>query len=114
MDCTGSLLSDDLGAFGGRSEVQIDGRNAYDPAAAGSLFVGQPLSQNLLGFPHAADARSLWDPTTGLISSRSTEPSVECSGSNEEKPTAGYVSEAYRLGRPTESGPSQPATAAGG
>ena len=31
-------------AFGGRSEVQIDGRNAYDPAAAQSLSPGQPPS----------------------------------------------------------------------
>jgi hypothetical protein len=85
IDCTGSLLSYDLGAFGGRSEVQIDGRNAYDPAAAQGLFTtGGPLSQNLSGFPKTLAASVDWDPTTGLISSRSTEPWVECDAPNEE------------------------------
>jgi len=92
IDCAGSLLSDDLDAFGapGRSEVQIDGRNAYDPAAAASLFTtGSPISQNLPGFPKTLAASVTWDPATGLISSRSTEPWVQCSGPNEEMPTAG-------------------------
>ena len=89
IDCAGSLLSDDLGAFGRRSEVQVDGRNAYDPAAAQGLFAsGSPASQNLTGFPKTLAATVEWDPTTGLISSRSTEPWVECDGPNEEKPTS--------------------------
>jgi PASTA domain/Glucodextranase, domain B len=88
IDCTGSLLSDDLGAFGGRSEVQIDGRNAYDPAAAQGLFTtGSPLSQNLPGFLGTVKEGLDWDPATGLISSDVTEPFVECDGPNEEKPT---------------------------
>ena len=89
IDCTGSLLSDDLGAFGGRSEVQVDGRDAYDPAAAQSLFTtGTPLSQNLPGFPQGLKDGIGWDPTTGLITSQATEPFVECDGPNQEKPTA--------------------------
>jgi hypothetical protein len=89
IDCAGSLLSDDLGIFGGRSEVQVDGRNAYDPAAAQSLFTsGTPASQNLPGFPKTLAASVDWDPTTGLIASDSTEPWVECSGPNSEKPTS--------------------------
>ncbi len=40
INCAGSLLSDDLGAFGGRSEVQVDGANAYDAASAQALFSG--------------------------------------------------------------------------
>lgn len=89
IDCTGSLLSDDLGAFGGRSEVQIDGRNAYDPAAAQGLFTtGSPISQNLSGFRKLPVPSVDFDPNTGLISSQSTEPWVECDGPNEEKPTA--------------------------
>jgi len=89
IDCAGSLLSDDLGAFGGRSEVQVDGRNAYDPAAAQGLFTsGSPVSQNLTGFPKTLAATVAWDPTTGLISSHSTEPWVECDDPNEEKPTS--------------------------
>ncbi len=89
IDCAGSLLSDDLGAFGGRSEVQVDGRNAYDAAAAESLFTtGNPLSQNLPGFPTKLKDGVDWDPTTGLISSQAMEPFVDCDGPNEEKPTA--------------------------
>jgi hypothetical protein len=88
IDCTGSLLSDDLGAFGGRSEVQIDGRNAYDPAAAQGLFTsGSPISQNLNGFPASLADGLDWDPATGMISSDATDPYVECDGPNEEKPT---------------------------
>ena len=89
IDCAGSLLSDDLGAFGGRSEVQVDGRNAYDSAAAQGLFTsGSPISQNLDGFPTTLGDSLDWDPATGLMSSDATEPFVECDGPNEEKPTA--------------------------
>jgi Glucodextranase, domain B/PASTA domain len=88
IDCAGSLLSDDLRAFGGRSEVQVDGRNAYDPAAAQGLFTsGSPVSQNLAGFPKTLSASVEWDPTTGLISSHATEPWVVCDGPNAEDPT---------------------------
>ena len=104
IDCTGSLLSDDLGAFGGRSEVQIDGRNAYDPAAAQGLFTsGSPISQNLNGFPANLGDGLDWDPATGLISSDATDPYVECDGPNEEKPTPvscpGFVNSGVELQR---------------
>jgi PASTA domain/Glucodextranase, domain B len=88
IDCAGSLLSDDLGAFGGRSEVQVDGRNAYDPAAAQSLFTSGTASQDLQGFPKTLAATVEWDPTTGLISSHSVEPWVICNGSDNESPTS--------------------------
>ena len=104
IDCTGSLLSDDLGAFGGRSEVQIDGRNAYDPAAAQGLFTsGSPISQNLNGFPASLADGLDWDPATGMISSDATDPYVECDGPNEEKPTPascpGFVNSGVELQR---------------
>lgn len=104
IDCTGSLLSDDLGAFGGRSEVQIDGRNAYDPAAAQGLFTsGSPISQNLNGFPATLGDGLDWDPATGMISSDATDPYVECNGPNEEKPTPascpGFVNSGVELQR---------------
>jgi hypothetical protein len=82
LDCVGSLLSDDLGAWGGRSEVQVDGHNAYDPAAAASSFAG------LAGFPKTLAVSVQFDPTTGLVSSTATEPFVFCSGTNAETPTA--------------------------
>ncbi|MBV9337393.1 MAG: hypothetical protein JO243_16035, partial [Solirubrobacterales bacterium] len=81
IDCAGSLLGDDLGVWGGRSEVQVDGRNAYDPAAAASLF------SNLAGFPKTLTASVRFDPTSGLVSSSSNEPFVFCNGPNAETPT---------------------------
>ena len=83
IDCAGSLLSDDEGVWGGRSEVQVDGRNAYDPAAAASLF------PNLVGFPKTLTASVTFDPTSGLVSSTADEPFVFCNGPNAETPTAG-------------------------
>lgn len=90
IDCMGSLLSNDLGAFGGRSEVQVDGNNAYDPASAQALFTasgGNPASQNLPGFPKGLVDHVTWDPSTGLLSSDSVEPWVECNGRNQQVPT---------------------------
>jgi hypothetical protein len=90
VDCMGSLLSNDLDAFGGRSEVQIDGHNAYDPGSAQALFAaagGHVASQNLPGFPTDLTDHVTWDPTTGLLSSQSEESWVECSGGNEQVQT---------------------------
>ena len=83
IDCAGALLSDDLGAWGGRSEVQIDGRNAYDAAAAQGLF---GASQTLGGFPSLATSAN-FDPTTGLISTTSLESWNACNGPNAVVPT---------------------------
>jgi len=107
IDCAGSLLSDDLGAFGGRSEVQIDGRNAYDPAAAESLFGAagaNPSSENIPGFPKTLATSVQWDPATGLMSSQTSEPLVECdSPNNFESPTfascPSFVDSGVRLQR---------------
>ncbi len=84
IDCAGSLVADDLGAWGGRSEVQIDGQNAYDAASAQALIprTGQNNgTQDLHGFPSLTATVHL-DPTTGLISSTSQESLVACSGSD--------------------------------
>jgi hypothetical protein len=89
VDCMGSLLSDDLGAFGGRSEVLIDGRNAYDAASAEALFPRTSGldngSQDLSGFP-SMNVSIDWDPASGQISSRSVESWVSCHGPNLYKP----------------------------
>jgi hypothetical protein len=90
IDCTGSLLSDDLGAFGGRSEVLIDGHNAYDGAAAQALFPrtsGNNGSEDLAGFP-SMTASVQWDPSTGLVASHSKESWARCTGSDPYKPTS--------------------------
>jgi hypothetical protein len=87
IDCTGSLLSNDLGAFGGRSEVQIDGHNAYDPGSAQALFAatgGHAASQNLPAFPNDLTTHVTWDPTSGLLTSQSDELWVQCNGPNEQ------------------------------
>lgn len=94
VDCVGSLLADDLGIWGGRSEVVIDGRNAYDAASAQGLFPrtgGQDNgSQDLAGFP-SVNVSVSWDPSTGLISSRSVESWVACDGNDPYKPTSNVV-----------------------
>ena len=92
LDCVGALLSDDLGAGGGRSEVQIDGRNAYDAPSAQGLFSAggssnpTPPSQNNANFPSMSTSAN-WDPATGLISSSANEAWVACNGPDVETPT---------------------------
>ena len=90
IDCAGSLLADDLGVWGGRSEVQIDGRNAYDAASAQALIPRTGAlnngSQDLPGFPSLTAAVN-FDPSTGLVSSRSQESWAACAGSDPYKPT---------------------------
>jgi Glucodextranase, domain B/PASTA domain len=112
LDCTGSLLSDDLGAWGGRSEVQIDGRNAYDAASAQALFPRtnglDNGSEDLLGFP-SVTASVDWDPSSGLVSTRSQESWVGCSGSDPYKPTSAlacprFVDTGVRLERDVTTG----------
>jgi hypothetical protein len=106
IDCMGSLLSNDLDAFGGRSEVQIDGHNAYDPGSAQALFAaanGHAASQNLPGFPTDLTDHVVWDPTTGLLSSQSGESWVECNGPNQQVQTfatcPSFVASGVRLER---------------
>lgn len=110
INCAGSLLGDDLGAFGGRSEVQVDGRNAYDAASAQALFGaagGNPASQDLTGFP-ALSVSVDWDPTTGLASSNAEEAWALCDGPNQEKqayPTCPRFDDAgVKLGRRVSAG----------
>ena len=83
IDCAGSLLGDDLGAWGGRSEVEVDGRSAYDAASAQGLFARSNGlyngSQDLSGFP-SLNVKVTWDPTTGLMASQATESWVTCHG----------------------------------
>jgi Glucodextranase, domain B/PASTA domain len=74
INCMGSLLAGNLLKLPTRSEVLIDGRDAYDAAAAAPLFTG---SFGLQGFP-ALSTSVAWDPSTGLVSSQSTEAWVVC------------------------------------
>ncbi len=91
IDCAGSLLADDLHAWGGRSEIQVDGRNAYDAASAQALFDRSGGltngSRDLSGFP-SLTASVNWDPATGLASTNSQEALVACTGSDPYKPVS--------------------------
>jgi Glucodextranase, domain B/PASTA domain len=90
INCAGSLFGDDLGIWGGRSEVVIDGRNAYDPASAQGLIArtaGQTNgSQDLPGFPKSLNVSVEFDPSNGQVSSRLFETFVSCHGSDPYKP----------------------------
>lgn len=85
IDCAGSLLADDLNAWGGRSEVEVDGRNAYDAPSAEALFPRTNGlyngSEDLAGFP-SLNVKVTWDPTSGLMASQSQEGWVSCDGSD--------------------------------
>lgn len=91
IDCAGSLLSDDLGIWGGRSEVEVDGRSAYDAPSAQGLFARSNGlyngSEDLSGFP-SLHVNVTWDPTTGLMASQSQEQWVSCTGSDPYQPTS--------------------------
>jgi hypothetical protein len=78
INCMGSLLGTNMPtvATSTRSEVQVDGQNAYDGASLEAL-VGDP--QNLASFPSLTGAGT-WDPATGIVSSSSTEGWVVCPG----------------------------------
>lgn len=93
VDCVGSLLSDDLRTWGGRSEIMIDGNNAYDAASAQALIprtsggVGTG-SEDLAGFPKTLNVSVVFDPSSGLISSRSVESLVRCDGTDPYLPAS--------------------------
>ena len=93
VDCVGSLLSDDLRTWGGRSEIVIDGNNAYDAAGAQALIprttggVGTG-SEDLPGFPKTLNVSVDFDPRSGLISSRSVESLVRCDGADPYQPAS--------------------------
>jgi hypothetical protein len=71
IDCMGSLLGANLPAGATRSEVQVDGQNAYDAASMHALFGGSD-------FP-ALTATVTQNPTDGDVSSQSTEGWDVCS-----------------------------------
>jgi hypothetical protein len=85
IDCMGSLLGANLPVDPGRSEVQIDGQNAYDPASAQALFGG---AEDLTHFP-ALNATVVQDPTDGVVTSQATEGWVTCPGLLAYPPTPG-------------------------
>jgi hypothetical protein len=84
IDCMGSLLGSNLAAGATRSEVQVDGQDAYDAASAQAVFGGTEDSADLPALSAAVN----WDPATGLVSSQSGEDWVICSAPVVYPPTA--------------------------
>jgi hypothetical protein len=76
FDCNAALYKEDDPPSGSstRSELQIDGANAYGPATA--HYVEEKLGTT--GAPQVAVTKS-FDPTTGLITVHEVDPIVECS-----------------------------------
>lgn len=84
INCVGSLLGSDLPANGSRSEVRVDGQDAYDAASAQAVFKGsEDLGAN---FPVPKVSVNS-DPTTGLADSQTTEGWVVCSSAVSYPPT---------------------------
>ena len=76
INCMGSLQGSDLPTGGDRSEVQVDGQNAYDAASAAALIGDNGDLQNFPSLKANVDE----DPLNGLVSSQSTEGWVICPG----------------------------------
>ncbi len=69
-----------------RSELQIDGANAYSPAAASAVEGILKVKGVLPGAPQVLVARS-FNPLTGLATVTETDPIVRCSPSTAFPPT---------------------------
>ncbi|HWF75034.1 MAG TPA: hypothetical protein VG186_16915 [Solirubrobacteraceae bacterium] len=84
-----------------RSEIQVDGQNAYNPDSAEKLFSG---ADQLPGFP-AATVTVGFDASTGTAGTTSTEPLAKCTPADVHDPTAGdctsFVSTGVTLERVT-------------
>jgi hypothetical protein len=73
FDCDGALYSEEPleAQQSSRSEIQIDGVNAYGPYAAEQLFGAEP------GAPSLTISRE-FDPSTGLVTIHETDPIAVC------------------------------------
>ena len=85
INCVGSLLGSDRPVGATRSEVQVDGQDAYDAASAQAVFNGtEDLGAN---FP-VPTVSVVSDPRDGLATSSSTEGWVVCSSVVSYPPTS--------------------------
>jgi hypothetical protein len=80
LDCVGSLFDSDGIS---RSEIQVDGKNAYDPRSAAFLFDGAccTRSQDNSGFPSLTVSQN-WNSSNGFESTTETDGIVECTGAD--------------------------------
>ena len=92
LDCVGSLLGSNLPANPPpapqptRSEVQIDGHDAYDAASAQAVFGGTEDPNQL---PRITPTNLSFDPTDGVLGSQSPEAWVVCAHPVAYPPTFG-------------------------
>jgi hypothetical protein len=90
FDCNAALYQEnDIALPPGsstRSELQIDGANAYSPAAASAVESALKVKGVLPGAPQVLVARS-FNPLTGLAAVTETDPIVKCSPSTAFPPT---------------------------
>jgi hypothetical protein len=86
IDCTGSLYQRDGIS---RSEIQVDGRNAYDPRGAEVLFNRSGScppscngSEDNPGFAALSVTQTGWNSANGFESTSETDGIVECTGAD--------------------------------
>jgi hypothetical protein len=87
FDCNAALYKEDDPPSGSptRSELQIDGANAYSPAAAESLQ--KKLAVKIPGAPQVTVTKS-FDPLSGLVTVHEIDPIVKCSPETVFPPTS--------------------------
>jgi Glucodextranase, domain B len=78
FDCNAALYKEDDPPSGSstRSELQIDGANAYGPATAD--YLASNLKVTIPGAPDVAVSKT-FEPSTGLITVHEVDPIVKCS-----------------------------------
>jgi hypothetical protein len=84
INCAGSLQGRNVANAGDRSEVRVDGQNAYDAASAQGLLGS---NVDLQHFPTLSASVDI-DPNTGSATSQSFEGWVVCQGLTTYPPTA--------------------------
>jgi len=102
FDCNAALYKEDDPPSGSstRSELQIDGANAYGPATA--HYVASKLKVTIPGAPNVAVTKS-FEPSTGLITVHEVDPIVRCAPETVYPPTptscTSFVSTGVQLER---------------
>jgi hypothetical protein len=102
FDCNAALYKEDDPSSGSstRSELQIDGANAYGPATA--HYLESNLKVAIPGAPDVAVTKT-FDPSSGLVTIHEVDPIVECSPSTAFPPTSAsctsFVSAGVQLER---------------
>jgi hypothetical protein len=97
FDCDAALYEEDNPPAGSptRSELQIDGANAYTPATA--AYLQEKLKTSIPGAPRVTVAQT-FEAATGLVTVSEVDPIVKCSPSTAFPPTASSCKEFVSTG----------------